>query len=134
MHRGRGSGRRGRSKRHGSTSKQTDIAAVSEEAPCAVCKTIFGDDDNMMQCEGCLTWTCIQCADITVEQYHFMTGKDQVKWYCPECNEKTKRSDGSDTVTNEMLMTFMKNMNQNLTDIMTLKLKLRQIFMRLNLI
>ena len=48
-----------------------------------------------------------------------MTGKDQVKWYCPECNEKTKRSDGIDTVTNEMLMTFMKNMNQNLTDIMT---------------
>ena len=91
------------------------MGTASEEAPCALCKKVFGDDDNMRQCEGCLTWTCIKCADVTVDQYNFMMGKDQVKWYCSECNEKSKNTDGN--VTNEMLMTFMKNMNQNLTDI-----------------
>ena len=114
---GRGRTRGGRSRRLGNTGKQTEMGTVSEEAPWALCKKIFGDDDNMMQCEGCLTWTCIKCADVTVDQYNFMTGKDQVKWYCSECNDKSKNTDGN--ITNEMLMTFMKNRNQNLTDIMS---------------
>ena len=75
---GRSRTRGGRSRRLGSTDKQIEMGTVSEEAPCALCRKIFGDDDNMMQCEGCLSWTCIKCADVTVDQYNFMNGKDQV--------------------------------------------------------
>ena len=41
-----------------------------------------------------------------------MTEKDQLKWYCVDCNDKPKQA-----VTNEMLMDYMKNMNDNLSNI-----------------
>ena len=41
-----------------------------------------------------------------------MTEKDQLKWYCVNCNDKPKQA-----VTNEMLMDYMRNMNDNLSNI-----------------
>ena len=41
-----------------------------------------------------------------------MTEKDQLKWYCLDCNDKPKPA-----VINEMLMDYMKNMNEKLYNI-----------------
>ena len=78
---------------------------------CSVAK-MFREEDQMIQCEECLKWTCTKCADISDEQYKFMTEKDQLKWYCVDCNDKPKQA-----VKNEMLMDYLKNMNDNLSKI-----------------
>ena len=77
--RGKGRGRRGRLNSSGRLVLENGLAATNEETPCDSCAKMFGEEDQMIQCEECLKWTCTKCADISDEQYKFVTEKDQLK-------------------------------------------------------
>ena len=60
---------------------------------CISCKKQFSSlSDEMFQCELCPdNWICISCMGISPELYVFLSQRQDLPWFCPECNGKVKK-------------------------------------------
>ena len=69
-----------------------DEDVMPDELTCKVCETVFVEDsDQLLQCERCDDWMCIQCTGLNEQQYDLLNvakSKNQLHWYCNVCNEK----------------------------------------------
>ena len=109
---GRTGARRGRLNSKDGTGSGKQPGDIREEAPCQLCNKIYGEDDTLMQCEDCLLWSCIECLEITAEQYAFMMDNDHVKWYCSDCISNSR---AKSKTTNDNLMTMMETIRDSLS-------------------
>ena len=67
------------------------VAAVSPNATvdlwsCRRCYQDFADENSeLLECESCQLHYCIECLEITPDEYAVLTKRADVHWYCSDC-------------------------------------------------
>jgi hypothetical protein len=53
---------------------------------CDTCGEAFSDDDShVMECEVCGLHFCFDCLELNVDQYHWLSSRSDLHWYCKAC-------------------------------------------------
>ena len=70
--------------------KSPNRAESDSPTNCISCKKQFSSlSDKMFQCELCSdNWIRISCMGISPELYAFLSQRQDLPWFCPECNGK----------------------------------------------
>ena len=71
---------------------------------CELCHVVCNEGDEALGCDLCLKWFHRTCLDYNVSTYKAIIKLDEVKWFCPSCNGKSK-----DTLS--LIQSVMKRMD-----------------------
>lgn len=86
----------GRAKNRGARRNTKSVSNENDEDEgwlCKLCKTNFKrKSDKVLQCEYCSKHFCIQCLDMPVKLYNQLSSRLDIKWFCPQCNEKVEKN------------------------------------------
>ena len=71
---------------------------------CGVCKEIFDDFDEGLECDGgCTKWYHCICVGIPQDQYSIYlednSGDNKLKWFCDSCKDQDKETTQRETFT-----------------------------------
>ena len=61
-----------------------------EKAKCKVCEFECIDGQEALGCDLCPQWFHRECINYNKATYKAIIQHEEVKWFCPECNKKTK--------------------------------------------
>ena len=55
---------------------------------CGKCNVrLSSKEKSMIQCEGCLIWLCLDCADVSENRFNEIAELNGgVEWICPDCS------------------------------------------------
>ena len=81
-------------------SRENSIERSNKDAPptgdkweCDTCKKYFvNKDDQLLSCEYCGSYRCIQCLGINKTVYRGISGRPDLPWFCSNCVVKSLES------------------------------------------
>ena len=116
MVRGRGGKTHGTRSRNNTVEEKTTVE--DKTVNCGICNEECEDtpEDKTMrsiECECCLTWYHLVCADIDDARYNIFAEYDDMHWFCPNCNKgATKLYTQIATLKNEIRQSEAKIMTE----------------------
>ena len=85
---------------------------TNEGCECTLCNVNFKKkSDKVLECAYCAQHFCTQCLDMPAKLYDFLTSRIDVKWFCPNCNEKVERNLKADRDIEDDADNFCKHLN-----------------------
>ena len=70
-----------------------DPSPSAEQWECDTCrKTFVNKDDQLLSCEYCGNFRCIQCLGINKTVYQGISGRPDIPWFCSNCVVKSLES------------------------------------------
>ena len=70
-----------------------DPSPSGEQWECDTCrKTFVNKDDQLLSCEYCGNFRCIQCLGINKTVYRGISGRPDIPWFCSNCVVKSLES------------------------------------------
>ena len=64
---------------------QTHPGPRTPKYPCGSCGKAVRNNQNSIQCDGCLTWHHIECQGMNVQIHQIMADHESYSWSCLKC-------------------------------------------------
>jgi outer membrane murein-binding lipoprotein Lpp len=63
--------------------------------------------DKLLQCERCLSWSCIKCAKVNPKEYELFSRAD-IHWFCHDCQKPALDAVKSDKIIEDRCNGYLK--------------------------
>ena len=93
----------------------TSVDSSGDKCKCKKCQVDLASDSKCIQCERCLLWYCIGCANITEAQYSAMSSLKFIHWFCLECEPAALKAAQNDKQVEEQCKEFFSVYDTRLT-------------------
>jgi len=71
------------------TESKTEASMKNTSWKCTGCNKDFKEDDSkMLECERCAAHYCIKCVKFSDREYEFISTRQDLHWFCFECESK----------------------------------------------
>jgi len=85
---------------------------------CVGCKKEFKDPNSrLIECERCSEHYCIKCLKISDAEYDFMNERNDIHWYCDQCEYKVLRSIQLDQEIDKKLDVFWAKVDDRMSQV-----------------
>lgn len=111
---------RGGRRRKKATEPDDAAGQAGEELTCEQCKVIFKDeDDQLMCCDRCDLWTCLDCTDLNESHYNVFNSEQgcKLRWFCASCDTTAMKAVKTDLDIELRCKEYMGVLREEINDV-----------------
>ena len=98
------------------TATKESQASNSDVWSCKTCAQDFDDENcELLECEFCDDHFCISCLDISSEEYIILAKRQDIHWYCPQCEANVMVSIRADKDIAQKCADYFQLLDQKLS-------------------